>query len=78
MVSVPASRRAAAIASFRLPIGNEAVDIVQMREYRQRALVELGMVGDDDGFRGPPHHRAINGSGLVIGVVDAAALIPSH
>ena len=44
-----------------------------MREYLQRALVELGMVGDDDGFRSPLHHRAINGSSLVIGIVDAAA-----
>src|ERR1700742_1762256 len=57
---------------FRLPIGDEAVDIPPMREYRQRALVELGMVGDDDGFGGPLHHRAVNGSGLIIGIVDAA------
>src|ERR1700691_5392265 len=58
--------------SFRLPVGNEAVDIRPMREYRQRALVEFGMVGDDDGFRRPLHHRAIDGSGFVIGIIDAA------
>src|ERR1700678_3312151 len=58
--------------SFRLPVGNEAVDIRPMRKHRQRTLVEFGMVGDDDGFGRPLHHRAINGSGFVIGIVDAA------
>jgi len=58
--------------AFRLPIGHEAVDIGPMRKYRQCTLVELGMVGDDDGFRRSLHHRAINSSGLVIGIVDAA------
>ena len=53
-------------------IGDEAIDLVPLRENGKRALLEFRMIRDDDRFRGTLDHRAVNGAGLVVGVVDAA------